>query len=173
MFYTVEKSPSSSFLRPGADEEFMGSFGLQRSSSYPYVSLSNLLVFANYTFLPPLWWFHPDTNGRLLTAILDLDEEAIGKSLLWVTMWKLILVPKGILRFLLLLLLGKKKKKKKRRGGGMDTTKQQEKNKTEKQRRVFTEEITKPACLRELQACKALLSAKALSDPLLSSLLHK
>lgn len=118
MFYTVEKSPSSSFLRPGADEEFMGSFGLQRSSSYPYVSLSNLLAFANYTFLPPLWWFHPDTNGRLLTAILDLDEEAIGKSLLWVTMWKLILVPKGILRFLLLLLLGKKKKKKKGGVGG-------------------------------------------------------
>lgn len=66
-----------------------------------------------------------------------------------------------------------KEKKKKGGVGGMDTTKQQEKNKTEKQRKVFTEEITKPACLRELQACKALLSAKALSDPLLSSLLQK
>ena len=56
--------------------------------SYPLldVSLSNSLVLADCTFLPLLQGFHLDTNGTLLILILGLDKEAIGKSLLWVTL---------------------------------------------------------------------------------------
>lgn len=66
----------------------MDSFALPRSSSYPlcYVSLLNSLVLAFCTFLPLLQGFHLDTNGTLLILILGLDEKAIGKSLLWVTL---------------------------------------------------------------------------------------
>lgn len=72
-------------------------FALPRSSSFPLlcVSLPNALVLADCTFLPLLQGFHLDANGTLLILILGLDEEAIGKSLSWDTLWKLTLVPKG------------------------------------------------------------------------------
>lgn len=76
--------------------KLVDNFALPRSFSFLllYVSLPNALVLADCTFLPLLKGFHLDANGTLLVLILGLDEEAIGKSSSWVTLWKLTLVPK-------------------------------------------------------------------------------